>query len=81
MVYVVFENLDPRGPRECSVGGPYFSAAISGGKLYAGPTRGHEPFVLAFLEGDPWRVHDGLGEEGPSYESVIFRSTRPSAGR
>jgi hypothetical protein len=75
-IYVVFENKnaghDPDWQRKAFVGGPYAAADIVEGRLNVGANRGLEPRFLAYFDGRLWRVNDGMGDDGPTYECVRF---------
>lgn len=81
MVYVVFQdNARP----EPVIWGPYLSAQVAGDRLCVGDDKGFTPFELAAREPDgKWRIHDGMGEATPAYESFVIASTvkpwRPDA--
>ena len=74
MVYVVFEKA-PRGPasRKYSAG-PYANAQLLSGRSWVACPGPQEAFCLAFQTGAGWRVHDGLGADGDTYDSLVFRS-------
>jgi len=79
MIYVVF-SAEPVGNGGAElVCGPYRSAQIVGPRLWVMECA--QPFVLAFQEAERWRVHDGLGDEGPVYKLAMICSCLPAGLR
>jgi hypothetical protein len=75
MIYVVFQNNTGQSDEDRLVCGPYRAADLFRGRL--GVMDRFHPFELAFLDGDGWKVHDGLAEGSPAYETVLFWSRLP----
>jgi hypothetical protein len=81
MLYLDFSRKAGLADAPRFVLGPYVSAQIVKGRLwvvchrYDDQFRNHfEAFLLAHLEESGWTVHDGMGDVGPMYEAVSFRS-------
>jgi hypothetical protein len=82
-VYIVFRNMDGSGE---VMHGPYSLAQIVEDTLFAchytaDPSDDDNGcHALALLVDGRWHVNDGLGTDGPTYETVLFRGPAAEGG-